>query len=163
MSHCLRSTLTIRSGTSSQRQGPREHRAESVATKGYHHRGCARSRGRARIGTRVAYETFVGEIPAGMGVLHKCDVPPCINPEHLFVGSALDNVRDAARKGRLRQTFKDPAGSRNLQSKLTEAIVREARAAYSAGGLTIAALAKRYGVSCAAMSAIINRRRWPHV
>ncbi len=49
---------------------------------------------------RVYYRTFVGDIPDGLWVLHRCDNPPCVNPEHLFVGTAADNVRDMMAKGR---------------------------------------------------------------
>ena len=49
---------------------------------------------------RVAWETFVGPIPPGMDVLHSCDNPPCVNPDHLFLGTDLDNVRDMIAKGR---------------------------------------------------------------
>jgi HNH endonuclease len=59
---------------------------------------------------RIAYETAHGPIPAGMHVCHHCDNPPCINPDHLFVGTALDNVQDMDAKGR----------RRNPKSELTE-------------------------------------------
>lgn len=49
---------------------------------------------------RRAWECVNGPIPEGMFVCHKCDNPPCCNPDHLFVGTALDNMRDAIRKGR---------------------------------------------------------------
>lgn len=49
---------------------------------------------------RVAYELWVGPIPEGMWVLHRCDNPPCIEPTHLFLGNASDNARDAFNKGR---------------------------------------------------------------
>lgn len=49
---------------------------------------------------RLSYEMHIGEIPSGMRVLHRCDNPPCIRPDHLFLGTDLDNVRDATSKGR---------------------------------------------------------------
>jgi hypothetical protein len=49
---------------------------------------------------RVSYELEVGPIPPGMSVLHKCDVPGCVRPDHLFTGTQKDNMADCARKGR---------------------------------------------------------------
>jgi hypothetical protein len=49
---------------------------------------------------RASYAEFVGPIPEGMQVLHSCDNPPCINPDHLFLGTPADNVKDMFRKGR---------------------------------------------------------------
>jgi hypothetical protein len=51
---------------------------------------------------RLAYEMWIGPIPAGMLVCHRCDNPPCFNPAHLFLGSKRDNLVDAALKGRWR-------------------------------------------------------------
>ena len=49
---------------------------------------------------RMAWELCNGPIPKGLWVLHKCDNPPCVNPDHLFVGNRSDNMKDAAAKGR---------------------------------------------------------------
>lgn len=51
---------------------------------------------------RVAWQLTSGPIPDGLFVLHHCDTPTCVRPDHLFLGTHTDNMRDASRKGRLR-------------------------------------------------------------
>jgi len=73
--------------------------------------GGRNSEGRALLGSRtaarVSYATYKGPIPEGICVLHKCDEVICINPDHLFLGTHTDNMRDMSRKGRGR-----PGGDR---------------------------------------------------
>ena len=86
---------------------------------------------------RVAWECLVGPIPAGALVLHKCDVPNCVNPDHLFLGSHDDNTKDMISKGRMAVGFALP------QTRLSDEERREI--AMAAG--TQAGIAKRFGVA----------------
>jgi hypothetical protein len=61
--------------------------------------------------SRWSYEYFKGKIPDGMFACHKCDNPPCVNPDHLFIGTMKDNMRDASRKKRLGRTQNKIGGS----------------------------------------------------
>ncbi|MCX6644531.1 MAG: HNH endonuclease signature motif containing protein, partial [Candidatus Bathyarchaeota archaeon] len=48
---------------------------------------------------RFAYKSFIGEIPNGLFILHKCDNPKCVNPEHLYAGTQKDNMQDRLKSG----------------------------------------------------------------
>lgn len=56
--------------------------------------------GKAQYAHRLAYALYRSVVPAGMHVLHKCDVPLCINPDHLFLGTNQENILDSVKKGR---------------------------------------------------------------
>lgn len=105
---------------------------------------------------RLSYETFVGHIPEGMEVCHKCDNPCCVNPEHLFVGTRQDNIDDREAKGRNHP----PKGSNNGRSKLTESDVLSARFERLKNKTSYQKLAEKYGVSKRTMQNAINGKTW---
>lgn len=104
---------------------------------------------------RVSYQLFRGPIPDGLFVLHECDVPACVNPAHLFLGTHDDNMADKVAKGRQLRLN----GERNGGSKLTEATVRAIRMAD--GSQTV--IASKYGITRASVSLIKRRLLWKHV
>ena len=76
---------------------------ESLNPDGY---ALLRHKGKKRSVHRISYEEFVGPIPSGLFVLHKCDVRHCCAPTHLFLGTYSDNAKDAVGKGRQKNLFK---------------------------------------------------------
>ncbi len=108
---------------------------------------------------RVSYELFVGPIPEGLHVLHRCDTPGCINPTHLFVGTQSDNVQDMLDKGR----GGDRHGERSGTAKLSEEQVLAIRTRYAQGDITQAELASEYSVSRPTITVIITGRNWAHL
>jgi hypothetical protein len=107
---------------------------------------------RARSAHRVAYELAHGEIPEGMMVLHHCDNPRCVRPDHLYAGTRRQNMDDVIARKR-------QAGERNPQALLTAEKVREIRASSDSP----AQLAERFGVARPTIYNIRNRYTWRHV
>jgi hypothetical protein len=106
---------------------------------------------------RVAYMEHFGPIPEGKVVMHTCDNPACVNPEHLKVGTQADNIADKVKKGR------QAKGTLIGSAKLNEKQVSEIRDLYAKGGETHQSLAKVFGVSRSLITAILNRKWWAHV
>ena len=76
---------------------------------------------------RVSYRMFVEEIPAGKSICHTCDVRACVNPDHLYCGTARDNARDAKERGRLTGSRKRLTAEQKKQMALlhTEGITKQ--------------------------------------
>lgn len=110
---------------------------------------------------RFSYELANGPIPKGLCVLHTCDNPPCVRPDHLFLGTHADNVADRHAKGRDSHKPRVPVriGEAQPMAKLTNAVVAEIRAAYATGTST-RDLAKRHGVSQPTISRVVRGRLW---
>lgn len=113
--------------------------------------------GRNARANRYSWELHFGGIPSGLHVLHKCDNPSCVRPEHLFLGTDADNSADCRRKGR------HAHGERNGSAKLTEILAAQIRVEYSNGGTSHGKLAAKYGISRGAMQQLLERKTWKHV
>lgn len=105
---------------------------------------------------RVAF-MLEREDPGDEWVLHKCDNPPCVNPDHLYLGTPSDNMQDAWDRGR-----KNATGSKNPHSVLTEPVVAEIKARLEDGEQQNE-LAEEYGVGKPTVNDIANERTWTHV
>lgn len=111
---------------------------------------------------RVAWTLANGTIPTGLFVCHRCDQKLCVRPDHLFIGTALDNNRDRQRKHR----SADVRGERHPRRKLTNTEVLQIRQLGSPGrlnGLNHYALARQFGVSRSLIGLILNKQNWTHV
>jgi hypothetical protein len=107
---------------------------------------------------KYSYELHHGPVPDGMVVMHKCDNPRCVNPDHLEVGSYEDNTQDMYGKGRAKPAIVQ--GRNNGKSKLTEADVRYIRANPERGHKD---LADELGVSPNAVRGVRIGRTWNHI
>lgn len=106
--------------------------------------------------SRAAYIVFVGPVPAGMCVCHRCDNPACVNPDHLWVGTYKDNWADCRSKGR------ETKGTANGKAKLNDSDVVAIRS-MSANGERQEAIASMFGIARGTVSKIVARKSWPHV
>lgn len=122
-----------------------------------------------KLAHRISWEIHNGEIPEGLGVLHKCDNPPCINPAHLFLGTFRDNMKDKLTKGR-------HARGEKQKHILTDEAVMEIRNRYANRNKQprrnyrgdedpngARAIAKDYGVSQWTIFDVVRGRRWAHL
>lgn len=120
--------------------------------------GSIRDNGAEYAAHRYSYSLHYGPIPDGLFVCHRCDVPACVNPAHLFLGTHADNMADMARKGRAARQG-GPRGSLNSNARLNEKQVAEIIASPE-GARKIAA---RLGVTPAVIGRIRRRQAWRHV
>ena len=119
---------------------------------------------------RLAWTLANGEIPAGLMVCHHCDNRACVRPDHLFLGTAQDNVSDCVRKGRNWPGFKIqprpiniPRGSQCVRAVFTEDQVRKMRELYATGKYSYSQLARHFDCSPSNIPKIIRREIWKHV
>lgn len=104
---------------------------------------------------RLSWTFQHGEPPGGLFVCHHCDIRQCVNPSHLFLGTCKDNMRDAARKGRL--AFGERVGGRR---KLTSNDVLTIREEYLTRSVTQRSIAKRFNVTRQQIGYIVTGKTW---
>lgn len=138
--------------------------------------GAAYVDGRQQVAHRVAYELVRGQIPKGMYVCHRCDNPPCINPDHLWLGSHKENMHDAIKKGRASKPpvhkggdhwrLKFPHmvehGEDNPNAIMTDESVIGLRRDYVAG-VPLDVLFSKYDVTRNTIHEYTSGRRWKHL
>lgn len=110
---------------------------------------------------RASWFLHKGKIKNGMSVCHHCDNPPCVNPEHLFIGTRSENMRDASKKGRLHGPGLQ--GRQIHTAKLNEETVLKIRSEYAPTHGIYRELGRRYGVTNVNIKAIIDRKTWKYI
>lgn len=120
-----------------------------TAAKGRGGYGVFQLDGKAQRAHRVAYVLAGKKLPKRKILLHKCDVRACVRPSHLRPGTQLDNVRDCIEKGRRGRPVsgRSYAGENNPNAKLSNEQIDELRRRVRAGGETLAALGREFGVT----------------
>lgn len=108
---------------------------------------------------RYSWLIHYGPVPLGKMVLHRCDTPTCVNPKHLFIGTAKENKTDCVDKGR------HAHGEKHGESKLTNTAVRDIRKLYRKGvrGQGATCIGRKFGVSKPVILGIIHGTGWKHV
>ncbi|QHP90599.1 HNH endonuclease signature motif containing protein [Burkholderia glumae] len=111
--------------------------------------------GAMRLAHRAAYELFFGAAPGDLHVLHRCDIPSCVNPDHLWLGTNDDNVRDKVQKGRAARV----RGVEHHAAKLNDDVVRFIRASSQSSR----SLARSLNVCRSTIQYVRKGRLWGHV
>ena len=112
--------------------------------------------GKTELSHRESYRAHCHEIPDGMQVLHHCDNPSCVNPDHLFLGTVTDNMQDMKRKGRGKSPQR---GTKHHFAKLNPEKAFEIRWK-AASGVSLNDLRKQYGVTKFAIQSVVKCKTW---
>lgn len=105
---------------------------------------------------RFSYELHKGKIPVGLFVCHSCDNRLCVNPDHLWLGTNTDNIRDMEKKGR----SKHPNKENHWKSKFSISDIKKIREKYKTGYFSKKELAKEFGTCKSNMASILQNKTW---
>ena len=108
---------------------------------------------------RLSFKLKYGKIPNGLCVLHHCDNPSCVRPDHLFLGTIADNNKDSMLKGRKVHLI----GETNGRSKLIKENIPLIRKLYNCGNITQAELGRKFNVCLSTIGYIVNNKTWKHL
>ncbi len=128
--------------------------AGRYCTRGY---GVLSIKSADRLAHRISYRIAYGHLPTEMLVCHRCDNPKCVRPDHLFLGTSLDNVRDAINKGRACLLGEESAASKIKTSDVLK--IRQ----MAKDGIPCAVIAKSFPINDSQVLNIFHRRSWPHI
>jgi hypothetical protein len=107
---------------------------------------------------RLSFRLWKGNIPEKLFVLHSCDNPLCINPDHLHIGTPQKNMDEMRERGREKKAL----GEKNRHAKLTNEIVLQIRKEFKQG-LTVRGISRKYKISSSSASYITRNITWKHI
>lgn len=134
-----------------------------VASKNKSGYGYFRFNQRTLLAHRASFIIYNGEITGGLHVLHKCDNPSCVNPEHLFLGTHSDNMNDMASKGRCVFQNNIMVGESHVSSKLCSGDVIEIKRLILSGSFSGYEIARKFSVSRKLIYNIQKGIAWKHI
>ena len=117
-----------------------------------------RSFSKSSMAHRISYELYIGEIPKGLYVCHSCDIPSCVNPNHLFLGTQSDNNKDMKSKNRGNYDIGSQCHNAKLNEEKVLSILEDLK-----NGISCKKLGLKHRISYVQISMIKSGKAWKHV